>query len=68
MSSSEKLGVTVCFILKESEEIILKFILVMRRNWVVFSCPTNDTRGYPAKNLKGSKSGIYKSEQRVNKK
>ena len=53
LSSLHKLGVVVCFVFKEGEEIILELFFMIRRNGLVFTCPTDDTRWHPTEDTKG---------------
>ena len=54
MGSFEELGVAVGFVLEEIEKVIFEVFSMMRRNRMIFSCPTDDTRGCPTENAIGS--------------
>ena len=54
LSSLQELGIVVCFVFEEGEEIILELFSMMRGNGLVFACPTDDTRWHPTEDTKGS--------------
>ena len=54
LGSFEELGVAVGFVLEEIEKVIFEVFSMMRRNRMIFSCPTDDTRGCPTENAEGS--------------
>ena len=53
LSSLQELGIVVCFVFEEGEEIILELFSMMRGNGLVFACPTDDTRWHPTEDTKG---------------
>ena len=64
LSSLQELGVVVCFVFKEGEEIILELFSMMRGNRLVFACPTDDTRWHPTEDTKGGKTRVGECELR----
>ena len=62
LGTLKEFEVAVCFVLKEVKEVIFKFFLVMKRNRMIFSCPTDDTKRCLAENLEGCEAGICESE------
>ena len=64
LSSLQELGVGVCSVFEEEEEIILELFLLMRENGSVFACPTDDMRWHPTEDTKGGKTRIGECELR----
>ena len=64
LSSLQELGVVVCFVFEEGEEIILELFSLMREDGLVFTCPTDDTRWHPTEDTKGGKTRVGECELR----
>ena len=60
--SLKEFRVTVCFVLEEVKEVVFKFFLMMRRNGIIFSCPTNDTGRCLTENSEGCKASVRVGE------
>ena len=58
----KEFGVTVCFVLKEVKKMIFEVLSMVRRNWIILSCPTDDTRRCPTENAEGSEAGVVVGE------
>ena len=64
LSSLQELGVVVCFVFEEGEEMILELFSLMREDGLVFACPTDDTRWHPTEDTKGGKTRVGECELR----
>ena len=64
LSSLQELGIVVCFVFKEGEEIILELFSMMRGDRLVFACLTDDTGWYPTKDMEGGKTRIGEGKLR----
>ena len=65
MCTEEEFWICVGFIFKEMKKVIFKNIMIFFRHVIFFTCPTDNSRWDPTKDLIGCESFIYHRDERV---